>query len=404
MAYSHSTETLYDPQASPGHLELKSILDTIDPEPLLAHLEKPRSASGPRGYRVSALFRAYVASYVLNLPHTAALVRRLQDDAELRMLCGFSGIPHRTTFSRFFTRMSNHVDLLAECSAGLVAQLAAELPGFGEKVAIDSTVVSTHSNPNRKRVSDPEASWTKKHSADSKDGKDEWYFGYKYHCVADATYGVPITGFTTTAKRSDSPELPRIMKQAADTHDWFAPEHVMADKGYDSQANHRAVLKHGSIPIIAIRKTPGDKPREGVYTQDGAPTCIGMVEMDYVRSDQEKGHLYRCRPEGCHLKTRQGVRYCHDENWENRQDNPRLFGKVRRGSQEWKALYERRQSVERVFKSLKESRRLEDHCFRGLGKIGLHDLLSALSFQATALSRIHTGQLDNLCWMVRKVA
>ena len=82
---------------------------------------------------------------------------------------------------------------------------------------------------------------------------------------------------------------------------WFAPRYVMADRGYDSEKNHRVVEKYGAIPIIAIRKTPGNKPREGIYVKGGAPSCLGMVEMEYVRSDPEKGHLYRCRREGCHL-------------------------------------------------------------------------------------------------------
>ena len=168
---------------------------------------------------MSSLWHAYLASFVLSLPHTNALIRRLQDDAELRLLCGLnSPLPHRTTFNRFIKRLADHRDLVEECLADLTDRLAETLPDFGKKVAIDSTVVRTHSNPNRKHVSDPEASWTKKHSADSKDGEDEWYFGYKYHAVVDAVYGLPITGFTTTASRSDSPELPRLVSPNPPIH------------------------------------------------------------------------------------------------------------------------------------------------------------------------------------------
>ena len=41
-----------------------------------------------------------------------------------------------------------------------------------------------------------------------------------------------------------------------------------------------------------------------------------------------------------------------------------MFGQIPRWSREWKTLYKLRQSVERVFKGLKESRRLERHCIR----------------------------------------
>ena len=332
-----------------------------------------------------------------------ALIRRLEDDPALTLICGFSSLPHRTTFNRFFTRLSDHQDLIDQALAPLTNQLRRSLPGFGEKVAVDSTVVRTHSNPNRTVVSDSEATWTAKTSARAKDGK-EWHFGYKEHALVDATYGLPIVRFTTTGSRNDSPELPNLMDKAAQTHDWFAPTHVIADKGYDSVANHKAILARGAIPIIAIKRMPSGRRREGIYDDNGTPTCVGNVRMEYVRSDPEKGHLYRCPGEGCPLQDRQGVRYCQDEVWEKRQDNPRLFGPVRRDSKEWHNLYCLRQSVERVFKSLKQSRSLESHCSRGLRRVGLHASMSMLAFQATALYRLQAGQAEWLRWQVRRVA
>ena len=41
--------------------------------------------------------------------------------------------------------------------------------------------------------------------------------------------------------------------------------------------------------------------------------------------------------------------------------------------------------MERTFKSLKESRRLERHCVRGLCQVTLHARMSTLTFQASAL-------------------
>ena len=340
-------------------------------------------------------------------PHTAALVRTLQDDPDLRRLCGFRRLPHRTTFSRFFSLLSGHLDLVEECLADLTDLMADELPGFGEIVAVDSTTVSTHANPNRRKVCDPQASWTAKTAAraKSKDGK-EWHFGYKYHAVVDATYGLPIYGFTTTGSRNDSPELPALLDGAASTHPWFTPDYVIADKGYDSRANHETVLGRDATPIIAIRR-PNRRAdqhlHEEVYAADGSPTCIGLARMEYVRSDPGLGHLYRCPEGGCHLKGRKGVLYCQDEIWE-KPENPRMIGPVPRGSDRWKELYGLRQSVERVFKSAKESRRLDRHCVRGMVKVALHSALSLLSVQMTAAFNLTFDRPDRLRWMVPKVA
>lgn len=387
--------------------QLAETLDAVDATKVLDRLQAYRP-TGRQGYPLRALWRGYLVSFVLDLPSTNALIRRLQDDPALRALCGFTELPHRTTFNRFNSRLSHHRDLVESCMAAMVGQLRDVLPDLGEKVAVDSTTVRSHSNGNRKsrltrQHSDSEASWTPKNHAGGKDQKD-WLWGYKYHLVADAKYGVPLFGQTTTAKKHDSPELPGLLDGAAQAHPWLRPRYIMADRGYDSRANHEAVSKRGGLLIAPTRRNGrGNRLYEGIYTEKGAPTCMGMVEMDYVRSDPQRGHLYRCPPGGCHLKARRGVRYCDDEEWENRRDDPRLFGPLRQKSPEWKVLYKLRQSVERVFKGMKESRRLERHCVRGLLKVSLHAAMSALAFTATVLVQTLTGDVDYL-WMVRRVA
>ena len=126
--------------------------------------------------------------------------------------------------------------------------------------------------------------------------------------------------------------------------------------------------------------------------------------MEYVRSDPQKGHLYKCRRDGCILRGRRGVRYCDTEVWEQPKSNLRTIGLVARYSPAWKELYGLRQSIERVFKGMKESRRLERHCVRGLEKVGLHARMSALAFQATVLTRVLSGEVEDMRWMVGKVA
>ena len=79
------------------------------------------------------------------------------------------------------------------------------------------------------------------------------------------------------------------------------------------------------------------------------------------------------------------------------------FGPVRQGSPEWKSLYRRLQAVERIFKSMKESRRLERHFVRGLRKVSLHAAMSALGFTVTFLVKLLAGE-DRPRWMVQRVA
>ena len=83
---------------------------------------------------------------------------------------------------------------------------------------------------------------------------------------------------------------------------------------------------------------------------------------------------------------------------------PAVRGRIRRDGPKWKRVYLKRQAVERTFKSLKESRRLNRHCVRGLKKVTLHASMSVLSYQATALAWMGLGQEDRVRWMVPKVA
>ena len=186
MVTSDSTRNAIGGQGS-GPADLAATLNAIDAAPLLFRLHLYRWTGRP-GYPLRPLWRAYLASFVLNLPHTNALIRRLKADPELRRLCGFGDVlPHRTTFNRFIQRLSRHADLVETALAGLTDRLKEALPDLGETVAVDSTVVYTHSNPNRRkdrRISDPEASWTAKNSARAKKDGKEWHWGFKLHMVA----------------------------------------------------------------------------------------------------------------------------------------------------------------------------------------------------------------------------
>lgn len=405
MAPANLTTLSGDGKMPPTRFEdIGAILSHLDDAPVLKKLRSYRMTGRP-GYPLRAMWRAYVCSFLLNLPSTNALIRELEDRPDFRIFCGFASLPHRTTFNRFIQRLAEHTDLVEATLASVTDKVRAFLPDFGKDVAVDSTTVRSHSNPNRKVISDPEASWTAKNSAraKSKDGKD-WHWGYKVHQVADANYALPIAQLTTTAKRNDSPYLSKVIDHAQRVHPWFKPQAVIADRGYDSMENHQHLHGKGILPVIHIRKPSHTERVEGIYTKEGVPTCLGQVPMRYIRSDPKKGHLYRCV--GCDLAKKDTPlnRYCLDEVWEDPTRNIRLFGVIRRDSSEWKAYYEKRQAIERMFKSMKESRRLERHFVRGLAQISLHALMSTMTYQATALVKLERGQRMSMNWMVRKVA
>ena len=198
----------------------------------------------------------------------------------------------------------------------------------------------------------------------------------------------------TTASHNDTLELPRLVEKAEASHTWFEPYAATADKGYDSAANHESLYDRGILPIIPLRETHTAESR-GIFTRNGIPTCIGGVGMKHIATNGLGHRLYRCRSEGCHLKNSRkgGVVYCDTDYWLDPRENLRLCGAIERGSREWKSLYGRRQAVERLFKSLKQDVRLSRHCRMGLRPIGLHILMSVLTYQAWYLAQALTKAL-----------
>ena len=84
-----------EPQGQLG--ELAQVFDLTQNQPIIATLQQYRW-TGHQGYSLSALWRSYIASFVMDLPHTNALIRILEDNPSLRNLCGFHDqLPHRTT-------------------------------------------------------------------------------------------------------------------------------------------------------------------------------------------------------------------------------------------------------------------------------------------------------------------
>ena len=385
-----------------GYGFLAVVLDQIDDGPLLEALG-PTAVTGRPGFSRRALLRLVLSKYVLGIRFNVELLVRLRGSRVFRQVCGFEErTPSESTVSRFVGRLAEHQELLEECFTALTAQQRGPLKGFGRVVAVDSTSVETFSNPNRKVISDPDAAWGVKNSSKTKEGKTEFFFGYKLHLLSDADYGLPLAFTMTPGNDNDSPVLKPLLEKADNTLPWLRFRYLLADRGYDAIDNHREVIRRKAIPVIHIKKsTSSDGLHNGIYTTMGSPTCLGMEEMDYICTNRKTGHhLFRCRPEGCELKAKhRGLHHCDTQVWEDPVKNLRIVGLLPRASPEWKRQYDKRMSIERIFRSLKHSRGLEGHLYRGLRKVLLHSTLSLLTYQATALARVKTGDLENLRMM-----
>lgn len=73
----------------------------------------------------------------------------------------------------------------------------------------------------------------------------------KLHLAVDEVYELPISMHVTTGKGADSLNLSSLLEDAAMRFDWFKPDTVAADKGYDALHIYETIINvYRAAPII----------------------------------------------------------------------------------------------------------------------------------------------------------
>jgi transposase, IS5 family len=176
---------------------------------------------------------------------------------------------------------------------------------------------------------------------------------------------------------------------------------------YDAGYNYKAISDIGATPIIKmVIRTKSSTEVESRYTIDelGIPHCKAGVAMLLKDRNKKTGVRYVCP----HRAGRYDCPLAKECNIKVARIAPfyeyRKYCSIPRDSTEWNGIYDHRTSIERVNSRLKESRRLNSHCHRGLAKVRIHSLMSVLSLLVTALAEAKTGNLDRVRTCTRMIA
>jgi hypothetical protein len=135
----------------------------------------------------------------------------------------------------------------------------------------------------------------------------------------------------------------------------------------------------------------------------GIPHCQANLPLLLMGHDKKKGMKYLCPHRAgkmkCSLSQKCSLRVAWIRPfWEYRRLCP-----IPRDSDEWAEIYSKRSAVERVNSKLKEHRRLDSHCHRGLSKVRLHCLMSVLSLAITALAEANADNIERVRACTRKI-
>lgn len=386
---------------------LVKVLEALPSEKLLVNLEREH-ATGRNGYSMRGMLAALIAGLLNNCHSLADVVRLLKRDKETRLVCGFSKdeMPGQDALGRFLKKLVKHADLFEECIAKLVSVLREMLPGFGAKLAIDSTDIAAYSNGHRKQASDPDARWGAKKKSNSSQEKEEkkkedvyYWFGYKLHLVIDAVYELPMAFILTPANESDMTQMKPLLEKMGADQAKTQPESVICDKGYDSQENNTFVYKNcKAAPIIPIRERK-DAQLADICNAKGTPLCSCGLEMvfwgkdgnylkyrcPYALGKAECKSRFRCTssPYGYVLKLPIAA-------------NVRRHPPTPRESKKFRRLYKMRTSVERVNSRIKSLLGLDRITLRGIARVTVRSALSLLVMLAAAVSMAKESRIQEL--------
>ena len=444
--YSNYTHNHKQPPKS-GFGFLQAVIEGVVSRagPLGELLEAPHRYGGNPGHPAAAMLAACVMQFALNKRYANAFLKDLGSNERLLGICGMPWAPSESAYSQFKKKLTVHQDLLRYIIADLFLECGVEIerlramglvpadkPPLGHSLVIDSTDVEAWARPGRKShktgedipSKDPNAKWghrTAKNVRSSKprsgkrsrskaakgkgdgnstesgqkESKDELYFGYKVDVLTDANHGLPMFAETRPANASDVTVMIQDLDDCLALYRTLSPRYFLGDKGYDSLKNILHIISLGMMPVVAVRRPEKDKEtgkrlHDGIFDEAGRPTCIGGQSMEYVETDPEKGHLFRCPADGCYLKeTVQFTRHCDAKHYEKPEGRLlRIVGLLPRCSEEWKAEYKKRPIIERYFSSGKHSRLLDTHRYLNIFKVSLHVVMSMLACLATALAHL----------------
>jgi hypothetical protein len=80
----------------------------------------------PDGYPITPFIRSFLAKGDLGIEKTSQLIQRLKGEPNLRLLCGFTDVPGKASFSRALAFLSGQ-GILEETLDGIVAMAHKDL-------------------------------------------------------------------------------------------------------------------------------------------------------------------------------------------------------------------------------------------------------------------------------------
>jgi transposase len=214
---------------------------------------EPKRRGNP-GYGPLKAIRVLVYARLKGLENDTRVIEHLKKCVDAARTLGLRRIPDRTTVGRWWRRYLSQLEETFQRIANML------------KLVAPTTHLVADSTP----------------LVDLYDMETKWGFscrgrfkGFKLHAVVNQL-GLPLKALVTPANCYDSPFLPKLIED-------LEADYVLADAGYDSKRNVKAIKATGAEPVIGLN------PRK--RRRHGTPVHPKLLREKRYLVEQFNGHV-----------------------------------------------------------------------------------------------------------------
>jgi len=376
--------------------------------------------TGRRPISRNCMFKSLIYKSLRRFPYLTDLSFELNNNPSVSKALGFNPLKPAPSTERFssFLHDTEHHEIIS-IRQQLVQELINVGAVSGNSIAIDScpivallkennlkTSIADRFDKTKKPAGDPDARLGVLIHFPSPFKKEVRYFwGYRNHVINDIDTELPIWEVTKPANVSDINVAKNLIQEACSVFN-LNIQSVMGDAAYDSED----LLKFIINDLNALAIIPHNPRREskGHQIKDGKVICEANLQM-YRKGKmcpKKTGILY-CQYT-CPIVYDKQTRYqhitcpiMHPKFFKGKGCNvlvrmePSIRSEIGYDTQEFKELYKKRTSVERVFSRLLAIA-MQHPTVRGYNANRNHATIAHISVLLVALTAFQTGQQDKM--------
>ena len=369
----------------------------------------------------NSMLKALIYKSLRRFPYLADLTFELNNNPSVSKALGFYPMAPAPSIERFssFLHDTNHNELLS-IRLQLVQELIEAGAISGNSIAIDScpivallkennlkTSMSDRFDKTKLPAGDPDARLgVLIHFPNPFKKEVRYFWGYRNHVINDTSTELPIWEITKPANVSDIKVAKDLIQEACSIFN-LNVQAVMGDANYDAEDLLNFIINDlKALPIIP--HNPRNEQVKGYQIKNGKVICDAGLEMHPKGKMRPKktGILYFQHT--CPIIYDKQIRYqyitcpiMHPKFFKGKGCNalirlePSIRSEIGYHTQEFKELYKKRTSVERIFSRLLAIA-MQNPTVKGYNANRNHVTIAHISVLLVALTAYLTGQQDKM--------